>query len=248
VTARRAREGGGLFATAAGAVLLLALGFGIGLVAGSALEEPDLVAKQLTGEAADVPLPRDAASPAGAGAPRPEPHARDAREAGPGAPASAPAPALEPGPGAPAPARAKTAAAPSAGDFGEPVEEVAPHEAARASEPGSPAAGRAAGSELEGEELAAAARRPSPPHVASRGPGFAVQVGAFAEREAADALVASLRAERHPAYVATGMAGEAARFRVRVGPYATREAASGAAARLKASRRLPTWVVSEGAR
>jgi cell division septation protein DedD len=82
--------------------------------------------------------------------------------------------------------------------------------------------------------------------VSARGPGFAVQVGAFSERSAADQLVGSLRGDRFPAYLVEGAPGEGARFRVRVGPYATREEASGQAGRLKERRRLPTWVIREG--
>jgi cell division septation protein DedD len=83
--------------------------------------------------------------------------------------------------------------------------------------------------------------------VAARPTGFAIQVGAFGERRAADQLVASLQRERFRAYVVEGARGEAAPFRVRVGPYPTREKAGDEAARLHARRRLPTWVIAEGA-
>ena len=73
-----------------------------------------------------------------------------------------------------------------------------------------------------------------------------MQVGAFADRKAADELVASLRDERSRAYVVEGGPGESARFRVRVGPFGTREQASDEAARLQKRRRLPTWVIAEG--
>jgi len=92
-----------------------------------------------------------------------------------------------------------------------------------------------------------ASRAPAAAVPAPRPSGFAVQVGAFAERRAADELVASLREERARAYVVEGGAGESARYRVRVGPFGTRQQASDEAARLQKRRRLPTWVIAEGA-
>jgi DedD protein len=91
-------------------------------------------------------------------------------------------------------------------------------------------------------------RAPAPPApaLAARPSGFAVQVGAFVERQAADELVASLRGDRLRAYVAQGGPGEVAPYRVRVGPYGTRAEANEEAARLKTRRRLPTWVIAEG--
>jgi cell division septation protein DedD len=227
VSGRQGAEAAGIgwLATLGGAGLLLAFGFGIGLVAGSALEEPDLVAKHLAGEATELPLPEATAKP-------------------PPAPAAAPAPQAAPEAPAPGPEAARTAEAPSdfdAGEGSEPRAAVpeavgtpnAPPRAEAPPPPKPPAPAPAAPS--------VAARTPTP------GPsGFAVQVGAFGDRKAADALVASLRAERLRAYVAEGGAGESARFRVRVGPYATRQQASDEAARLQKRRRLPTWVLAEG--
>jgi len=54
---RRAREGPGWFATLGGALLLVVVGFGVGLVAGAAFEEPGLVMDHLAGRTTDVPLP-----------------------------------------------------------------------------------------------------------------------------------------------------------------------------------------------
>ncbi|HEU4429662.1 MAG TPA: SPOR domain-containing protein [Myxococcota bacterium] len=51
------RSGPGWIATIAGAGLLIVLGFGVGLVAGAAYEEPALVADHLAGNTTDVPLP-----------------------------------------------------------------------------------------------------------------------------------------------------------------------------------------------
>jgi len=218
-TARRARAtqaGLGWLATLGGAGILLICGFGVGLVAGSALEEPDLVAAHLSGEATELPLPREAPAatrPAAPIPPAPEPGARAPAAAetaesdfdtgeGQGDPGAVP----EPVPGAPKPeSTAKAGAPPPAPRAPTPVSEVA-----------------------------------------SRPSGFAVQVGAFADRRAADELVVSLRGDRLRAYVAQGGPGEAAPFRVRVGPYGTRAEANDEAARLHARRRLPTWVIAEG--
>jgi cell division protein FtsN len=209
---RRAASGGlGWFTTLGGASLLLAFGFGIGLVAGSALEEPDLVASHLAGEATEVPLPAQAPP---AAKPAPEP--------------AAPAPAPE----AKTPDAADEAPAGLAerGDEGAPT--AAPPPAVKPSPPDQPAP----------------STRPQPraPALAARPTGFAVQVGAFADRRAADELVASLQRERFRAYVVEGTGGESAPYRVRVGPYPTREKAGDEAARLHARRRLPTWVIAEG--
>lgn len=56
-------EGPGWLATLAGAALLIVAGFGVGLVAGTAFEEPDLVVEHFTGHTTDVPL-AEAAGPA----------------------------------------------------------------------------------------------------------------------------------------------------------------------------------------
>lgn len=73
--------------------------------------------------------------------------------------------------------------------------------------------------------------------------GFAIQVGAFAERAGADRLSADLRSKGYRVYVSAGDSGAA--WRVRVGPNATREEAERTAARLKQSEKLPTWVLEE---
>lgn len=74
---------------------------------------------------------------------------------------------------------------------------------------------------------------------------FAVQVGAFAQKGAADRLAGSLREKGFPVYLAAGEASGAARWRVRVGPLGTRAEGERAAARLKSEERLPTWVLEE---
>lgn len=75
-----------------------------------------------------------------------------------------------------------------------------------------------------------------PPHG-----GVAVQVGAFGERSAADALVARLKGSGYSAYV---VPSSTAPWRVRVGPYRDRPAAESAATKL-AKLSLPTWIQEE---
>ena len=79
-----------------------------------------------------------------------------------------------------------------------------------------------------------AATPPSPPADASKaGAGvWLVQVGAFASRENADALVAQVKAKGHTASVDTNGPARS-RFRVTLGPFADRPAAEGTATRLK---------------
>lgn len=90
--------------------------------------------------------------------------------------------------------------------------------------------------------------RPRPvPTSPPEGGGFAVQVGAFAERSAAEHLAESLRAKAFSVYISPGAKAGEARWRVRVGPLASREQAERTAARLKRDEKLPTWVLSEDA-
>ena len=84
----------------------------------------------------------------------------------------------------------------------------------------------------------------APPPSSAR---FAIQVGAFAERDSAELLRGELQKGGYPAYVAVGAASGTPRWRVRVGPYPSREDADGIAAQLKSARALPTWVLDEDA-
>lgn len=63
MAARRSRErqdlAPGWLSTIAGAVLLVVVGFGVGLVAGAAWEEPELVMDHLAGRTTEVPLVAD---------------------------------------------------------------------------------------------------------------------------------------------------------------------------------------------
>ncbi len=78
--------------------------------------------------------------------------------------------------------------------------------------------------------------------------GFSVQVGAFADAEAARELAEDLEGAGYPVYVAAPEGeAESARWRVRVGPVSTRERAERVARELKSERALPTWVLDESA-
>jgi cell division septation protein DedD len=93
----------------------------------------------------------------------------------------------------------------------------------------------------------AAAPRPAaprpPPAVASPPPpgSFLVQVGAFAERGAAERLDARLRGLGLPVFVEPAEAGGG--WRVRVGPFGGEPEAQRVARRLKEEQKLPTWVL-----
>lgn len=245
-----ASRGYGWLATFGGALLLLAFGFGVGLLTGSLFEEPDLVARQLSGEARELPLPPpEPAAEAAPAAAAPEPAPTPARvgEAAPGDSSDPEAAEFDGGQEeavAPrAPARAKTAPEP-ARPAPESTEVATPPSSERvAAAPSAPTVAPAREAERARPEPA----REEPPEVSSRGPGgFAVQVGAFSDRAAAQKLVGSLRGDRFAAYVVEGAPGEGARFRVRVGPFSTRDEASAQAGRLKERRKLPTWVIREG--
>ncbi len=104
-----AGEGPGWFATLGGAAILVVLGFGVGLVAGAAWQEPKLVYETLSGRATEVPLgepdrvaseaPTQGASPPDRrplGASTREAPSPPQREVAAPPPGTAPAPALAP--------------------------------------------------------------------------------------------------------------------------------------------------------
>ena len=74
--------------------------------------------------------------------------------------------------------------------------------------------------------------------------GFAVQVGAFSEKRAAQALSDLLRAHGYPVYLSPTQ-DDPASWRVRVGPLGTRPEAEKTARRLETAEKLPTWVLGE---
>jgi cell division septation protein DedD len=113
---RRAQvSGSGWLATAGGALLLIALGFGVGIVAGTAYQEPELVAEHLAGRTTEVVLRPDgalAASPdVAAAAPAPAALEREVPALGQSALADAPEAAEQPVPEPRVAARAPAAAA-----------------------------------------------------------------------------------------------------------------------------------------
>jgi len=224
-TARRRRsEGPGWLATAGGALVLVVVGFALGLVAGAAFEEPALVADHLAGRTTEVSLREHGKGEGDPGAPGIPGEAPPAPPAG----ESTAERAARPAPEVPRRPLGATRSAPGGAE--------AP---AVAAAPPAPSGGGPAASASRGERAPA----PAPP---PDGTGFAVQVGAFSERAAADALAAELRAGELDAYVAEGEG--AAPWKVRVGPVADRSRAEALASRLKAERRLPTWILSRDAR
>lgn len=76
--------------------------------------------------------------------------------------------------------------------------------------------------------------------------GYAVQVGAFADREAAHSVGQRLVERGFDAYVVPAALAGDRRWRVRVGPVERKADAEVLALRLKLEERLPTWVLTEG--
>jgi DedD protein len=100
----------------------------------------------------------------------------------------------------------------------------------------------------------AGASRPAPSSVSPAiaptpgrsGAGFSVQVGAFKNRQQADAVHRDLRTAGFEAFVTTlGTADGETRFRVRVGPFTSRAEAERTAERMRAARSLPTYVAAD---
>lgn len=191
------KKGNGWLATLAGAALLVAVGFGVGLVAGTAYEEPELVADHLVGRTTEVALGRVEFGLPGADGlegdvaaapPLAEPEA--AFEAPP-APLGAgaldepreAARAAQPAPGAPQ----KPAPPPAAGGSGFSVQVGA------------------FGSEATARQLAGElGKRGYPTYVTSEGSGarFKVRVGPLASRSEAEQISERLQAEhRLPTWI-----------------------------------------------
>jgi DedD protein len=87
--------------------------------------------------------------------------------------------------------------------------------------------------------------QPEPPPDAAAGGRYSVQVGAFGSTETARRLVADLRRDGYPAYLAPLERQGKTLHRVRVGPAASREEADRLAAKLK-GKGLPATVVTGG--
>ena len=119
-------------------------------------------------------------------------------------------------------------------------------EASTASTPKDPpAAMEAAAPPARAPEARPAAIEPAVQAVAPAKGEFSVQVGAFGSEATARKLVADLKADGMPAYIAPLSKSGKTLHRVRAGPVPDRAAADKLAARLKA-RGLPVSVVSGG--
>jgi len=225
-------SGPGWLATAGGALLLIALGFGVGIVAGTAYQEPELVVDHLAGRSTEVVLEDvgiagstelsvpDVAAPAPDRVPALGAGALAQRAT---APAAAPtperetAPAAKPSAAAPTPARSRGEAVSSAPAPVKPRAEVA---------------------------AAPPTRAPAVTAAPARSEGFSIQVGAFSSEKAARQLASELGRSGYAAYLADE--GGGARWKVRVGPLATRREAEAISAKLKREQRLPTWIQANG--
>ena len=84
------------------------------------------------------------------------------------------------------------------------------------------------------------------PAVSTRGSGagVSVQLGSFANRSNAEALVHQLKAQGYAVYESTEGTGKSARYRVRVGPFSDRDSAERSMAKLKASGHASTLIGS----
>jgi DedD protein len=196
-------SGPGWFATAGGALLLIALGFGVGIVAGTAYQEPDLVADHLAGRTTEVVLESEemAGAAPDVAAPAPAPLERElpalgqrALEEAPeaelpaAAPAAAPRPAPAAAPKAPARPAPQLAAKPAAaGSFSIQVGAFSSEKAAR---------------ELAGE----LGKHGYTAYLMDEGDGarWKVRVGPIRSRSEAEAVSARLKREqRLPTWIQT---------------------------------------------
>jgi DedD protein len=126
---------------------------------------------------------------------------------------------------------------------------LVPEPLADAPAPGTPAKSATSGSEPRGDAPRAAAPAPvapapaatrppdraeqaPPPAMVSQTPAWAVQLGAFSNREKAEQLVADLRKRRYAAFLLEYRASGQVLYRVRVGPEQDRARAQEIAARL----------------
>jgi len=74
------------------------------------------------------------------------------------------------------------------------------------------------------------------------GKGFVVQVRAFPERSAAEALAGRLQGKKYNAFVTVNSINPGGKFRVRVGKFATRHEADVVMARLKQEEHFDPWL------
>lgn len=215
-------------------VLLVALGFGAGLLIGIFAEEPDLLLGHLRGESVSVTLASEAQEAEGQGALMGEEGRRVIRDE----PIAGPLPGdLVGDKGSEAdrePATLETRRAALAEVTVQDVAASLPVVAA-ARAPERPAVAREAP-----EESGTSSPAPPAGH-------WAIQVGAFSEESAADQLVESLAEKGYPVELIPAT-NRTKRWRVRLQPIEGESRARELAERLKREERLPTWVVRMEAR
>jgi cell division septation protein DedD len=210
-------------------VVLVGLGFGLGLAIGLVTEEPALLYGHLRGASESVPLAESqrildvpnppvgvVASDTRSGARGTEVAARpDPSPRGPAVVAAGgsqpKAPAELPKVSAPRPVVTSAAVAPR-NAVAQPQPQPQPHP------------------------------QPSPQRRAETGRDWAIQVGAFSDEATAQRLVDTLEAKNYPVAVVAS-SGAAQRWRVRVQPVRGEDRARGMADRLKREERLPTWMI-----
>jgi cell division septation protein DedD len=188
---QREEVGPGWLSTLGGAVLLLVLGFGVGLLAGAAWEEPDLVMNHLAGRTTELPLVAEITEDP------PQAEQQESLERPLGARGSSP----------------------------------------EASQP-----------EVPADPPSVSAPPPPRPPTPPVKDGFAIQVGAFGDEDAAARLAGELRAAGFSVYVRREGSPGGVRFRVRVGPVPSRKEATRLASKLESDHQLPTWILSHEAR
>lgn len=201
-------------------VLLLTVGFGMGVVIGLALEEPALIYGHLAGAGESIDL-EDAMAAAEPIIEAPialtnEPGVGFAEEATTGAAGGA------------STAQSKRIALRREDDRATGLPKVA--------------ARKSVESDAKARDRA---REPAAKVASSVAPGdsWAIQVGAFAEEAAARRLMKSLETKGYPVALLPSDAASA-RWRVRVQPLRGEDKARGIASRLKTEEGLPTWVMS----
>lgn len=212
-------------------VLLVAVGFGAGLVIGVLSEEPELLADHLRGESESVAL-ADAATSGEESAPSEQQAAPLAR---PGAPGD----------------DLRAAVAPAGGgerdgtrDVRSLIKKGSPDDVQSV---GLPAVAAPGNPSPRPAETLAAQRVPLASLSPRRPESWAIQVGAFSDRIAAVRLAEGLDEKGYPVEIVPAN-GKQRRWRVRVQPLSGEADAKAMADRLKREERLPTWVLPMEAR
>lgn len=216
-------------------VVLVAVGFGLGLLFGVVTEEPELLAGHLSGESRSVSVEETEAEPGWAGQATTGSTAEpEALESGSAARIAAQAaPAATPG-ARPVPATSESraddtlprvAASPRDREEREPTSTRTP----------TPAAVPVAEPVMAPESAMARAEA-----------GWSIQVGAFSDEAAAERLAEGLGGKYPVAVLPASTAG--GRWRVRVQPIRSEARAREMAEELKRNERLPTWVTPMEAR